>query len=678
MTDRRFLNSAISILFLFVTIPFSFANGVKNTASSASSASLSSSLAEDVPIHYNEKNEHHHQHHRRAENALQNMCGATYGDAARCGEACPKGTNAECPTGEMCFASVPNCPVPPPQPTISPKPTNAPVPTIRIGDHDKQIIGYYASWQWYDRSKLAKPSNMDFKKVTRVNYAFFQTDAEGNIWGTDEWADPRVLFGDVDATRGTCNAGQPQCRCSWIKPEFKSCSYHNDQSGLIWLVHQARGDIYPSIGGWTLSDTFSPMANDRTSRKIFARNCRKLIVDYNFDGIDLDWEYPGYADHNGQPYDKQNFNLLLQDIRMELDALGEDTGRFYGLTAALPCGPSNIGNIDIVEVSKYLTEFNLMTYDFHGAWDALTGVNSALYDQDRDPENGWSVDGCVRNWIGGGAPLEGINVGLGFYGRSFRAAKALGSQHGGTDDSAWAIDEGTPQYFNIMEQIDSMTNDWDEETKTPYAYFNDNKGGLVSYDDERSICLKTEYAIKEDLNGFIIWELSGDVMEDLNTPLLDMVNRKLSESDTNCADPFGPKLAMEMKGTINLPNTATEATTMVTDEPTTMATTASTAFSAVESASMAASPATVSSVESFATVSSASSAAVSPASSGMDLYATVPLVSSSASSATVSSASSGMDSYAPGQIVNGRKQVKRDSREPKKPYRPQKEQKTEL
>ena len=49
-----------------------------------------------------------------------------------------------------------------------------------------------ASWQWYDRSKLAKPANMDFTKVTRVNYAFFQLDEKGNIWGTDEWADVSV------------------------------------------------------------------------------------------------------------------------------------------------------------------------------------------------------------------------------------------------------------------------------------------------------------------------------------------------------------------------------------------------------------------------------------------------------------------------------------------------------
>lgn len=50
--------------------------------------------------------------------------------------------------------------------------------------------GYYASWQWYDRNGLAEPSNLDFTKITRVNFAFFQTTEEGFLYGTDEWADP--------------------------------------------------------------------------------------------------------------------------------------------------------------------------------------------------------------------------------------------------------------------------------------------------------------------------------------------------------------------------------------------------------------------------------------------------------------------------------------------------------
>jgi chitinase len=98
-------------------------------------------------------------------------------------------------------------------------------------------------------------------------------------------------------------------------------------------------------------------------------------------------------------------------------------------------------------VSNILTELNLMTYDFHGSWESVTGVNSPLYDGRNDPEPGWSVDGCAKNWVERGAPKEKLNIGLAFYGRSFKDAKALGEFHSGADDITWAIDEGTPQYF---------------------------------------------------------------------------------------------------------------------------------------------------------------------------------------------------------------------------------------
>ncbi len=85
--------------------------------------------------------------------------------------------------------------------------------------------------------------------------------------------------------------------------------------------------------------------------------------------------------------------------------------------------------------------------DFHGSWDATVGVNSPLHDRRSDPEPGWSLDGCVENWLSRGAPREEVNVGLAFHGRSFRNARAPGEIHGGADESAWAIDEGSPQYF---------------------------------------------------------------------------------------------------------------------------------------------------------------------------------------------------------------------------------------
>ncbi|KAL7530693.1 hypothetical protein ACHAXR_009440, partial [Thalassiosira sp. AJA248-18] len=372
------------------------------------------------------------------------------------------------------------------------------------GSHGKTIVGYYASWQWYDRNKKAAPANMDFTKLQRVNFAFFQIDAQGNMWGTDAWADPNLLFGPMDWNP---SAGSQEY-CSWDSATVKACNHHNYEQGLIHLVHAAGAEIYPSLGGWTLSDPFPPMAASASARATFSQNCVDLIKEYGFDGIDIDWEYPGYEEHSGTPSDRDNFKLLLNDVRAKLDELGAQTGKFYGLTAALPCGPQHIANMDIAHVASTLSELNLMTYDFHGAFSPVTGTNAPLYYQGWG-EQDFDVHSCVQNWLAGGGSRDKINIGLPFYGRSFGGATGLNEVHSGADQAAWGIDDG-------------------------YAYFAD--GGLVSFDDENAICAKVQYAQEHNLGGFIIWEISGDLMDDLSTPLLDVTNKKLLDPNYDCGE----------------------------------------------------------------------------------------------------------------------------------------------
>lgn len=153
------------------------------------------------------------------------------------------------------------------------------------------------------------------------------------------------------------------------------------------------------------------------------------------------YKYPGYPSHSGTPADTENFKLLLNDVRAKLDELGSETGRFYGLTAALPCGPNHIENMDIVHVGNTLSELNLMTYDFHGAFSDVTGVNAPLYFQGwGDPD--FNLHSCVENWLKSGVDRKKINIGLPFYGRSAGGATGLNQPHSGADKSAWGVDEG--------------------------------------------------------------------------------------------------------------------------------------------------------------------------------------------------------------------------------------------
>ena len=121
---------------------------------------------------------------------------------------------------------------------------------------------------------------------------------------TDSWADSQLLFGNINWNPGP----NDQKYCSWDFAKQKNCNYHKydegeifsiavqfflrlppltiqfpHATGLISLVHAAGAEIFPSLGGWTLSDAFVGMAASATSRKRFA-DCVELIQDYDFDG----------------------------------------------------------------------------------------------------------------------------------------------------------------------------------------------------------------------------------------------------------------------------------------------------------------------------------------------------------------------------------------------------------
>lgn len=182
------------------------------------------------------------------------------------------------------------------------------------------------------------------------------------------------------------------------------------------------------------------------SSKILSRASLVLLSSFSISRKQRSWEYPGYKDHMGTPADTVNYSLFLAEIKNALTQLGTKTGKTYGLTAALPCGGDNIANIQVDVVSKILDELNLMTYDFHGTWNNVTGANAPLYDMEGSPD--LSVHSCVELWKAGGGSTDQINIGLPFYGRSFagEGITKFGQKFDAkADDIAWSEDEGSPQ-----------------------------------------------------------------------------------------------------------------------------------------------------------------------------------------------------------------------------------------
>lgn len=376
----------------------------------------------------------------------------------------------------------------------------------------REVVGYYPNWQWYDRNKLVDPQSIDYSKYTIINYCFFKPLADGTIDQTDTWADENLLFG---------------------QPDWNNGGYLPNTS-IVDLAHQSNVKILPSIGGWTLSDLFPSIAADPVKRAAFAQACVQLIDTFNFDGIDIDWEYPGYAEHGGTAQDEANFTLFLQEIRTAIDTYGATHGKTMLLTAAVGAAADRMDDVDWTTVSQSLDIINLMSYDFFGAWDPITNHNAPLYAPAQgDPS--FNLDQSVQRLMDVyQVPAEKITVGVPFYGRTSVTSGTSGlhvNTTGSVDAVTFSSDEGSPLYYNVLLQMNQFTYHWDDLAKVPYLTGNGSLHTFVSFDDENSIAEKARYIVDNDLRGAIIWEITGDYIETSpgsgvisGTPLADTLN----------------------------------------------------------------------------------------------------------------------------------------------------------
>ncbi|MFT0472329.1 glycoside hydrolase family 18 protein, partial [Enterobacter hormaechei] len=137
-----------------------------------------------------------------------------------------------------------------------------------------------------------------------------------------------------------------------------------------------------------------------------------------FDGIDIDWEYPvACGIECGKPEDNANFTALMAEFRRQLDAVRPG----LLLTVAVGAGIDKIRVTDPAAYHPYLDYINVMTYDFHGAWDAKTNHQSALFDSPNDPSTGdqklYNSNDAIEAFISRGVPAAKLNLGIGYYGR---------------------------------------------------------------------------------------------------------------------------------------------------------------------------------------------------------------------------------------------------------------------
>lgn len=358
--------------------------------------------------------------------------------------------------------------------------------TVTPVPNDYKMVGYYTSWSTYSNFQVA---NIDASKLTHLNYAFANISSDGKIALGDSWADIEKSFpGDT------------------VEQPFKGNFYQ-----LVKLKQQ-----YPhlktliSVGGWSWSEKFSDVALTEESRAIFAESCLQFILKYGFDGIDLDWEYPvagGEPDNVNRPEDKQNFTLLLKKIRETLDIQSTMDGKTYLVTIAGGAGRGYAANTELNLIHPYVDYIQIMTYDIHGSWDSITGLNAPLY---RDPGTGfvseWSVHDSVQTYLNNGVPANKLIMGMPLYGRVYNQVNNLNNglyQPFTGGGSAKSYAELEANYVNKNGYIRF----WEADSKVPWLF---NGTQFISYDDQESIGYKTSYLKSMGLGGAMMWELSHD------------------------------------------------------------------------------------------------------------------------------------------------------------------------
>jgi chitinase len=416
---------------------------------------------------------------------------------------------------------------------------------------------FFANWDRYARGYFVNQIPAD--RLNVLDYAFALPTADGTCGLSDPWSDYQApTWSGDNSVDGVAD-----------DPSDPNQHVFGNFNQLLKLKAAHPGlRVVMSLGGWTLSKYFSDVAATPASRQAFVQSCIDLLIKGNlptggwpeqsggagvaaglFDGIDIDWEYPGIDPGNGadlSPADKHNATLLLQEFRSQFDAYGATTGKHYLLTVDGPAGNVNSsGSWELADVAQTVDWINLLTFDFHGLWESWTDFNSPFSLDPKEPPVGgaaiqstWTTKGTVDYYLANGVAPDKLVLGVPFYGK--RYVGVPGANNGLYQSfvpQSWPYND-SPTFHELVDTgltdgnltvigptalappknlgsedkpINGFAWYWNGAAGAPWLYNPTLDGGtFISYMDPHGVLERVQLANARHLRGLWAWEVSQD------------------------------------------------------------------------------------------------------------------------------------------------------------------------
>jgi chitinase len=268
--------------------------------------------------------------------------------------------------------------------------------------------------------------------------------------------------------------------------------------------------ILLSVGGWGM-EGFSDAVFTDENRRRFTSSAAKLIWEHDFDGLDLDWEYP-CRDYviKARPEDRHNYTRLVRMLRHAFKKMTKKFGKQYLLAMAAGGAEMFAQDIEIKLLEPYFDFMSIMTYELHNGASPIAGHHTNLYNPNGSTK---SADTAIKAFIREGMPPHKLLLGSAFYGRGWSGMDS--TKHPLFQPGIPGVSASYQRMLSMIEN-EGYKRYWDDDAKAPYIW---NGNVFISYDDPRSLKYKARYVKNMGLGGIFFWEWSSDY----NNELLDAI-----------------------------------------------------------------------------------------------------------------------------------------------------------